>query len=154
MQMSDDILTTNSSYDLVIGGMTLVETSVNDLLNVSLIGDTRARSMIIKHSSIRLKVNLLHGVGLISETMYYDLDTMAEIRNRWAHDNPTPRFRHDRIKAMAQRLSTFCDAGQDGTQAFRLAIRQSTAYLDQRRQQVEKVKNQGQIVRQNQANLI
>lgn len=136
----NEILTTNSTYDLVIGGMALVENKIDSLLNVALIGDTRARTMIVKHSGIRLKVNLLHAVGLIPEGLYRDLDTMVQIRNRWAHDIPTPRFRHDRIKVIAQRLGTFCDAGQDGTHAFRLATDAAIRYLEQRCEQVERVK--------------
>lgn len=60
---------------------------------------------------------LVHCLGYLSRREFRDLQLIASIRNRYAHDVERPQFGDEVIGALAGRLSTY-KASEDRRQAF------------------------------------
>ena len=118
-------MTVSNDSETAIQGHLLLDSHLNQLLNIALCGG----EVILRRlaSGPTKRRDLAYCVGLIDEKIYQDLKSISQIRNIFAHDYPRPTFENTSINGCIGKFSHFSEFKRQGNDARTIFIK--TVYV-------------------------
>lgn len=107
--MINAMMADKSDCQVVIMGVALIDKMLTKSLKNQIGGKPRLKTKVLSSYSTRRL--LAHCLGIISYQEWKVIETMGEVRNRFAHDYPTPTFETESVSHHCEILSAKAGIG-------------------------------------------